>query len=43
MQIESQQHVNDACAAYGLYEGPIYAECRVNDDGVWILEVAMTE
>jgi biotin carboxylase len=32
--------VRQACAAYGLREGPIHAECRVNDQGVWILEVA---
>lgn len=29
-----------ACTAYGLREGPIHAECRINDRGVWILEVA---
>jgi len=29
-----------ACMAYGLREGPVHAECRVNDEGVWILEVA---
>jgi len=29
-----------ACRAYGLREGPIHAECRINDAGVWILEVA---
>jgi len=29
-----------ACAAYGLREGPIHAECRINEHGVWILEVA---
>jgi len=32
--------VQMACAAYGLQEGPIHAECRINDDGVFILEVA---
>lgn len=32
--------VAEACAAYGLREGPIHAECRVNGQGVWILEVA---
>jgi biotin carboxylase len=32
--------VNDACAVYGLREGPVHAECRVNDRGVWIIEVA---
>lgn len=29
-----------ACAVYGLREGPVHAECRMNADGVWILEVA---
>jgi biotin carboxylase len=29
-----------ACSAYGLQEGPVHAECRINADGVWILEVA---
>lgn len=29
-----------ACAAYGLREGPIHAECRFNEKGVWVLEVA---
>ena len=28
------------CQAYGLTEGPIHAECRINEQGVWILEVA---
>lgn len=32
--------VAQACAAYGLCEGPVHAECRINADGVWILEVA---
>jgi biotin carboxylase len=32
--------VAEACAAYGLREGPIHAECRINERGVWILEVA---
>ncbi len=32
--------VQAACAAYGLREGPVHAECRVNVHGVWILEVA---
>ena len=34
------QCVSEACAAYGLCEGPVHAECRINADGVWILEVA---
>lgn len=32
--------VTAACAAYGLREGPIHAECRINARGVWVLEVA---
>lgn len=32
--------VEQGCAAYGLREGPVHAECRVNDRGVWILEIA---
>ena len=29
-----------AAAALGLYHGPVHAECRVNDRGVFVLEVA---
>jgi biotin carboxylase len=29
-----------ACAAYGLEQGPVHAELRINDAGIWILEVA---
>src|SRR3712207_8057189 len=32
--------VADACAALGLHHGPVHAECRVNDSGVHVLEVA---
>jgi biotin carboxylase len=32
--------VNRAVQALGLYHGPIHAECRVNSNGVYILEVA---
>lgn len=35
-----QESVQAACEAYGLREGPVHAECRLNDQGVWILEVA---
>lgn len=35
-----QRRIQAACDAYGLREGPIHAECRVNPHGVWILEVA---
>ncbi|MDH4133516.1 MAG: ATP-grasp domain-containing protein, partial [Gammaproteobacteria bacterium] len=32
--------VAEACDAFGLREGPIHAECRINSEGVWVLEVA---
>lgn len=35
-----QQCIQAACNAYGLREGPIHAECRINERGIWILEVA---
>jgi biotin carboxylase len=35
-----RETISAACAAYGLREGPIHAECRINGQGVWILEVA---
>ena len=35
-----RETIASACAAYGLSEGPIHAECRINARGVWILEVA---
>jgi biotin carboxylase len=34
------QEVARACAAAGLAMGPIHAEVRVNDRGIWMLEVA---
>ncbi|MHB8257485.1 MAG: ATP-grasp domain-containing protein [Acidiferrobacterales bacterium] len=34
------RRLDEACRAYGLREGPIHAECRINAHGVWILEVA---
>ena len=41
---EGQQAIVDAvtcaCAAIGLAHGPIHAECRVNEGGVFVLEVA---
>ncbi len=40
LQQRIAQCVSEACAAYGLREGPVHAECRINADGVWILEVA---
>ena len=32
--------VGSAAAALGLHHGPVHAECRVNDRGVFVLEVA---
>jgi len=32
--------VTHACAAAGLTEGMIHAEARINDAGVWLLEIA---
>jgi biotin carboxylase len=32
--------IDDAAGALGLWHGPIHAECRVNSDGVFVLEVA---
>ncbi len=32
--------VEAACRVYGLVEGPIHAECRINSEGVWMLELA---
>lgn len=40
IQQEIKQTVLESCQAYGLKEGPIHAECRINEKGVWILEVA---
>jgi hypothetical protein len=42
---ESMQHAIERCArdairALGLSHGPVHAEFRINDDGVWPLEVA---
>lgn len=39
-----QQQISETVAAagraMGLYHGPVHAECRVNDRGVYVLEVA---
>lgn len=40
IQQELKQTILLTCQAYGLTEGPIHAECRINENGVWILEVA---
>lgn len=35
-----REQVERACRAYALVDGPIHAECRINEQGVWMLEVA---
>ena len=32
--------VAEAARALGLHHGPVHAECRVNEDGVFVLEIA---
>jgi biotin carboxylase len=39
-QRQIEQGVGAAIKALGLHHGPIHAECRVNDEGVFVLEVA---
>lgn len=35
-----RREVERGARAYGLAEGPIHAECRLNAEGVWIIEIA---
>lgn len=35
-----RREVERGAQAYGLREGPIHAECRLNAEGVWIIEIA---
>lgn len=39
-QVELISTLQSACDAYGLQEGPIHAECRINSNGIWIIEIA---
>jgi biotin carboxylase len=39
-QRELADTVRRTCVAAGLTEGVIHAEARINDDGVWLLEIA---
>ncbi len=32
--------VERGARAYGLREGPIHAECRLNAEGIWVIEIA---
>jgi len=40
MQRDIVDAISRAAAAIGLTHGPVHAECRVNDRGVYVLEVA---
>ena len=40
LQMQVHAQIQAACDAYGLREGPIHAECRINAHGVFVLEVA---
>jgi biotin carboxylase len=40
LQDRIHQEVARACRAAGLVTGPVHAEVRVNDQGVWLLEIA---
>ena len=40
VQAAVRETVVRACAAYGLREGPVHAELRVNAGGAWVMEVA---
>jgi len=39
-QAEICRQVELACRAFGLRDGPVHAECRINSKAVWILEIA---
>ena len=39
-QVKLLATLQHACQAYGLKEGPVHAECRINENGIFILEVA---
>jgi biotin carboxylase len=39
-QVAIREAIADAARALGLRHGPVHAECRVNDQGVYVLEVA---
>lgn len=40
IQRRIEQTVAATCLAYGLHQGPVHAELRIDGDQVWILEVA---
>jgi biotin carboxylase len=40
VQARISARVAEACAAYGLREGPVHAELRVGPEEIWVIEVA---
>jgi biotin carboxylase len=40
IQLALKRTIHAACQAYGLTQGPVHAECRINEQGIWVLEVA---
>lgn len=40
LQTKIAEQVTRACQAAGLTTGPVHAEMRVNEQGIWLLEVA---
>lgn len=40
IQQRIRQTVADACRIYGLHQGPVHAELRIDGNQVWILEIA---
>jgi biotin carboxylase len=44
LDVKAEEEITDtvraACGAYGLKHGPIHAECRVNEQGTWLIELA---
>lgn len=39
-QTQVVQLIQNCCQAYGLRQGAIHAECRINSEGIWLLEIA---
>jgi biotin carboxylase len=40
VQASISRMVSQACKAAGIDEGPIHAEARINEQGIWLLEIA---
>jgi biotin carboxylase len=39
-QLRLLDTIGEACAALGLWHGPIHAECRIGPEGIFVLEIA---